>query len=78
MKNKNIIESIVCALRGIKDGFKRERNFKFYGKVAAIFFCLLPNIKIKSVKYVPIAQLDRASDYGSEGRGFESLWVRSL
>jgi hypothetical protein len=23
----------------------------------------------------PIAQLDRASDYESEGRAFESLWV---
>ena len=27
-------------------------------------------------KYAPIAQLDRASDYESEGRAFESLWVR--
>ena len=26
--------------------------------------------------YAPIAQLDRASDYESEGRAFESLWVR--
>ena len=23
------------------------------------------------LKYVPLAQLDRASDYGSEGQGFE-------
>ena len=27
-------------------------------------------------KYAPIAQLDRASDFGSEGRGFESFWAR--
>ena len=26
----------------------------------------------------PIAQLDRAPDYGSGGLGFESLWVRHL
>ena len=26
----------------------------------------------------PIAQLDRASDYGSEGREFESLWAHLL
>ena len=26
--------------------------------------------------YVPVAQLDRASDYGSEGRGFESSRAR--
>ena len=28
------------------------------------------------LQYAPIAQLDRASDYESEGRAFESLWVR--
>ena len=27
---------------------------------------------------VPIAQLDRASDCGSEGRWFESTWVRFM
>ena len=27
-------------------------------------------------KSVPVAQLDRASDYGSEGRAFESLRAR--
>ena len=26
----------------------------------------------------PIAQLDRASDFGSEGWGFDSLWVHKL
>ena len=26
----------------------------------------------------PVAQLDRASDFGSEGWGFESLWVYHL
>ena len=26
----------------------------------------------ETVELVPVAQLDRASDYGSEGRGFES------
>ena len=29
-------------------------------------------------KHAPIAQLDRASDYGSEGWAFESLWVYSF
>ena len=27
---------------------------------------------------VPVAQLDRASGYGPEGRGFESLQVRQI
>ncbi len=29
-----------------------------------------------TAQYVPVAQLDRASDYGSEGRGFESSRAR--
>lgn len=28
------------------------------------------------LNFAPVAQLDRASDYGSEGLGFESLQVR--
>ena len=28
--------------------------------------------------YAPVAQLDRASDYGSEGLGFESLQVYKM
>ncbi len=28
------------------------------------------------ILYVRVAQLDRASDYGSEGRGFESSYAR--
>ena len=30
------------------------------------------------VKYAPIAQLDRAFDYGSKGCGFDSYWARHL
>jgi hypothetical protein len=30
------------------------------------------------IKCAPIAQLDRASDYESVGRGFESSWARQL
>lgn len=26
----------------------------------------------------PVAQLDRTSDFGSEGKGFESLWAHLL
>ncbi len=29
-------------------------------------------------KHASIAQLDRASDFGSEGLGFESLWVYTV
>ena len=29
-------------------------------------------------KNAPIAQLDRAFDYGSKGYGFDSFWVRHL
>jgi hypothetical protein len=30
------------------------------------------------IRAVPVAQLDRASDFGSEGWGFESLQARAL
>ena len=32
----------------------------------------------KKLNYVPVAQLDRASDYGSEGRRFESFRAHFL
>ena len=31
---------------------------------------------VRVTTLVPIAQLDRAFDYGSKGQGFESSWVR--
>jgi hypothetical protein len=31
-----------------------------------------------NITYAPIAQLDRASDYESAGRGFKSSWARQL
>ena len=41
----------------------------------------LPVFRVKSGEFTtgdtaPLAQLDRASDYGSEGQGFESLRAR--
>lgn len=36
-------------------------------------FCFFLGIKGSNA---PIAQLDRASDYGSEGYGFDSCWAR--
>ena|SRR5437773_8066615 len=35
-------------------------------------------ISTRLIPLAPIAQLDRASDYGSEGREFESLWAHSV
>ena len=42
---------------------------KGFDKKAAGYVYLGPVI------YAPIAQLDRASDYGSEGWGFDSSWA---
>ena len=33
---------------------------------------------MQKTQYAPVAQLDRASDFGSEGWGFESLPVYDL
>ena len=41
--------------------------------------CSIGNLKWKiENSTVPVAQLDRASDFGSEGWGFESLQARQL
>lgn len=37
MKNKNFWQSILCALRGMKSGFRSERNFKIYIGIALTF-----------------------------------------
>ena len=43
-----------------------KKGFIFYSTIEKCMAC------------APIAQLDRASDYGSEGWGFESSWARHL
>lgn len=49
MKNKNFMQSIRCAVRGIAHGFQSERNFKIYIWIALIF--LLLNILVSSGSY---------------------------
>jgi hypothetical protein len=36
----------------------------------------IPTISLKGYDSAPIAQLDRAFDYGSKGCGFDSCWAR--
>ena len=40
MKNKNFLQSVKCALKGMKSGFLSERNFKIYLCIAAFFLIL--------------------------------------
>lgn len=40
MKNKNFLQSVRCAARGILSGFKTERNFKIYACIALAFLVL--------------------------------------
>lgn len=40
MKNKNFLQSIKCAVKGIVSGFATERNFKIYICIALIFLIL--------------------------------------
>lgn len=49
MKNKNFLQSVKCAVRGIVSGFKAERNFKIYACIAAVFLVL--NILVSSGLY---------------------------
>ncbi len=40
MKNKNFLQSVKCAAKGIASGFRSERNFKIYICIAAVFLVL--------------------------------------
>lgn len=40
MKNKNFLQSVKCALRGLASGFCAERNFKIYIYIALVFLAL--------------------------------------
>ncbi len=46
MKNKTFLQSIKCAIIGLKAGYKSEKNFKYYTAIALFFFVL--NILLKS------------------------------
>ena len=53
-------------------------DFRFRGKDRQVL-CPIGNLKLKIANFtVPVAQPDRASDFGSEGWGFESLQARHL
>ena len=57
------------------DGLKNiYEKYDFFEKTLDFFEKKCYNSKV--LGYVPLAQLDRASDYGSEGRGFESSAAR--
>ena len=43
-----------------------------------LLFFYYDAIMYELTRYVPLAQLDRASDYGSEGREFESSAARQI
>ncbi len=46
MKNKTFLQSIKCAIVGLKAGFCSEKNFKYYTVLALLFFAL--NVAFKS------------------------------
>lgn len=57
------------------DGLKNiYEKYDFFEKTLDFFEKKCYNSKV--LGYVPLAQLDRASDYGSEGREFESSRAR--
>ncbi|MBD5527123.1 MAG: diacylglycerol kinase family protein [Lachnospiraceae bacterium] len=40
MKNKNFLQSVACAFRGIASSFREERNFKIYTGIALVVLAL--------------------------------------
>jgi hypothetical protein len=52
---------------GVMECWSHGNRFEQYSNTPLLHFCT-----------VPVAQLDRASDFGSEGWGFESLQARDV
>ena len=50
-----------------------DKNFEIMRKFLLHFVEQYDIITKLSLRHAPLAQLDRASGYGPEGRGFESL-----
>lgn len=44
MKNITFLDSIKCAVKGMKYAFKTEKNFKYYFFIA-LFFLVAPHAK---------------------------------
>ena len=56
--------------RVLRDAAKKIGNFEKFLLLFVLNYAII--IKL-SMRHAPLAQLDRASGYGPEGRGFESL-----
>lgn len=52
MKNKNFLQSVKCAFKGIVSGFSSERNFKVYLCIAAFFLVLNILLSVGVYDYV--------------------------
>ncbi len=66
MKNRTFRESIRCALRGIKTGFRTEKNFKYYIGIALVMFALNILARVSIMEYiifVVLAFLEFALEY---------------
>lgn len=50
MKNITFLDSIKCAVKGMKYAFKTEKNFKYYFFIA-LFFLIL-NILLKQQNWI--------------------------
>ena len=55
-----------------------DKNFEIMRKFLLHFVEQYDIITKLSLRHAPLAQLDRASGYGPEGRGFESLTAYHL
>ena len=51
MKNITFLDSIKCAVKGMKYAFKTEKNFKYYFFIA-LFFLILKSTKLDYILYI--------------------------
>ena len=51
-KNKTFLDSIICAVRGMVNAFKTEKNFKYYFLIAIFFLIVNIVLGVKSWLYI--------------------------
>ena len=68
----NFLQTFFCSMRWLKSAFAA----RWIASAATLDAGADLTYFLSSILSAPIAQLDRAPDYGSGGLGFESLWVR--
>lgn len=52
MKNKTFFQSVCCAINGLQNALKTEKNYKYYTGISLFFLCLNVYFKVDLFGYL--------------------------